>query len=925
VVPPTPDEQLRLDRLRVRLFGTAPGAVRIGRYLIIERIGAGGMGEVYCAYDPEIDRKVAVKLTVAARSVGPAAQQGLRDEARAMARVHDPHVAAVYDVGVWEQRTFVAMELCDGVALPSWLARPRTWREIVDVLSQAGRGLSAAHAAGLVHHDFKPGNVMVGDGGVKVLDFGLARAIGAPVGDDPAGPSFSGTPGYAAPELLHGPADTRSDQYSFCATLHEALFGALPAGGRADAGSRDRDGRPEPVPAWLRAAVDRGLATDPQRRFPDMDALLRALDHRGRRRRRWVVALAALAGGLALALGLSLGRRPDAPACRPDPDLLAGVWDAAARGRVETAILGAGRSYGTDNWARLSRRLDDYARAWLDARVAACEATHVRHEQSGRLLDLRIACLDEHRARLATLVDLLAEGDPATTQRALSAAARLPAVEACSDAKTLEARAPLVADPAVAAAAAGLQLELARATALEDAGRYPQGLDLAQSVLAQAIELDVPAVEAMARYRLGNLLDANGRSSDGVAELQRAGELAIAAGDDGLAARAFTDAMHVLADVLDQHDEALALQPAVAGLLKRAGDPAAGQARLLNTLGVIRYRQGRNDEALRLLGDSLDLLADVLAPADPRLAGAFDNLGLTLSDLGRHADAERAHRRAVELFEGSLGPHHPELAIAVDNLGVALRRRGAYEQAGDAHRRALAIKVAALGDRHPSVAASRHNLATVLYRLAEPEAALEEYAAAAAIWSETVGPQSRQVAGVLTNRGMVLRELGRFDEARGELTRALELKAELFGDSHASLASTLDLLGRTWRDLGDPRQALPLHERALAIAESANGPAHASVAEVLAAMAWTKADLGHRAEAVSMLRRALQIYDASDAPPGDRGAARFDLAQLLADGPAPNRAEAIELARRAVDELRGTGPRGERKVEEIERWLAGRP
>ncbi|MFP2963151.1 serine/threonine-protein kinase, partial [Myxococcus sp. 1LA] len=286
--------------------------VRVGRYHILETLGAGGMGAVYSAYDPELHRRVAIKLlhpdaNPAARSDG---SSRLLREAQAMARLSHPNVVSVYDAGTFAGRVFIAMERVDGLSLRHWLrAEHRTWREVLDLFRQAGRGLAAAHAAGLVHRDFKPANVLVSkEGRAQVTDFGLARntadleAAEAGRGTTPALPRMApedllqtalteaglvmGTPAYMPPEQHEdGRIDARGDQFSFCASLYEALYGQLPFNGkRPDEYLEEaRTGRVRPpprgsrVPAWVLRAVTRGLSPVPEARFPSMGVLLDAL------------------------------------------------------------------------------------------------------------------------------------------------------------------------------------------------------------------------------------------------------------------------------------------------------------------------------------------------------------------------------------------------------------------------------------------------------------------------------------------------------------------------------------------------------------------------------------------------------------------------------------------------------------------------
>ncbi|MCA9717773.1 MAG: serine/threonine protein kinase, partial [Myxococcales bacterium] len=263
---------------------------RVGRYVMIERVGAGAMGVVYSAYDPELDRKVAIKL-LQPGSDDEALQLRLVREAQAMARLSHPNVVHVHDVGRHGDRVFIAMEFVRGRSLGSWLrfaVAPRPWRETLELFVQAGRGLRAAHDVGLVHRDFKPDNILIDDLGTpKVTDFGLARSADAsasPGADaatrvtarEPVEPveleelaltrtgALVGTPAYMAPEQHLGEtADARSDQFSYCVSLYEALYGARPFTGdtvyeTVDAvlsGQVASPPRSAAVPRWLRQVV----------------------------------------------------------------------------------------------------------------------------------------------------------------------------------------------------------------------------------------------------------------------------------------------------------------------------------------------------------------------------------------------------------------------------------------------------------------------------------------------------------------------------------------------------------------------------------------------------------------------------------------------------------------------------------------------
>ncbi len=310
---------------------------RIGRYLVLGRLGAGGMGVVLSAYDPQLDRKVALKLVRTGSALGAdEARARMIREAKAIAQLSHPHVVAVYDVGTAHRGdVYIAMEFVEGDTLTHWLRSfHRPWREVLDVLLQAGRGLAAAHAAGLLHRDFKPDNVLVGaDGRVRVGDFGLARSLAGPDDGGVMPPTIAalhatltatgavlGTPRYMAPETLRGHViDARSDQYGFCLTLYEALYGRHPIPGGSAIAVVEQGETPQPppgdtlVPASIGRAIMRGLDDQPGKRHPSLQALLAELTPPpvGRSRRPLMVAgVAALAVGGAAAAAMVLREPP---------------------------------------------------------------------------------------------------------------------------------------------------------------------------------------------------------------------------------------------------------------------------------------------------------------------------------------------------------------------------------------------------------------------------------------------------------------------------------------------------------------------------------------------------------------------------------------------------------------------------------------
>jgi len=337
-----PHEKLSPSQVAQRPTRKLTVGDRVGRYLVLSALGAGGMGVVFSAYDPQLDRKVALKLLRAGITYNTKdARTRLRREAQAIAQLSHPNVVAVYDVGTTEEDDlYIAMEFVEGDTLTTWLKQyPRTWREIVDVFLQAARGLMAAHSVGLLHRDFKPDNVLVGhDGRVRVTDFGLARSVITP--DDGVRPrpgpeggttalnveltatgTVLGTPRYMAPEQLTGPdIDARADQFSFCVALYEALYGTHPLPGATSVSMLEQNepATPPPdgskIPAYIARCVMRGLERERSKRYPGMATLVGDLQPPAPRATMRYLAFGAVGFVLIAGAAAAMWWRPEEPA-----------------------------------------------------------------------------------------------------------------------------------------------------------------------------------------------------------------------------------------------------------------------------------------------------------------------------------------------------------------------------------------------------------------------------------------------------------------------------------------------------------------------------------------------------------------------------------------------------------------------------------
>jgi hypothetical protein len=826
--------------------GELPRGASIGRYTILALVGRGGMGRVYAAYDPELDRKIALKLLQAGAGPDPARSQArLLREAKALAKLSHPNVVAVHDAGTFEGRVFVAMQFVDGVTLKQWLAeRPRTRPEILDVFTDAARGLAAAHAAGLVHRDFKPTNVMIGkDGSVRVADFGLARSIADEASEPraieagarraPHDPSLTGTrellgtPLYMAPEqFLLRPADARTDQFSFCVAVYQALYGAPPFGlvtssesaeleslaARVVAGRVEAAPLKSAVPAWLRRVLLRGLSADPAARWPSMDALVAALGRDPARAGR----RAAFAGGALLLVGLSVltlarGAARRASLCEAGPARLGDVWEGPEpqqahprRAAVEKAFLASGAPDARDLWERASRLLDRYRARWLDAYRGACEAAHVRHTEPAALLELRMTCLDERRFALASLVNVLVTADRDGVKNAIGAANALPALDRCADRAQLEEPVEAPRDDAARKRVDALRRRAAISKALDDTGKHDEAAAQLQAEIAEARAVGYRPLLAELLLAFGRCFVFGNFRAEVLPAEEEALWTALAVSRNDLAAEAAVALVGHLGGSLGRPDEGQAWAKIAQPLLDRAG---GGHEILRSWLLVNEAQMATHDErmrphALELIESAVAIKEKVLPPDHPDLAGSLNNEADILTLLGRRDEALRLNGRAYEMYVRAFGPASAEAATTLSNRGEILIALGRPAEALAALRRALPA------------------------------------------WEAQIGPEHPYLAYALTALGRALLALARPAEALPPLERALRLR-EANDHDPSNVAETRFALARAlWDARADHTRALALAEKARASYDQAHAAKDAALVE-----AWLAPRAGARARA----------------------------------------------------------------------------
>lgn len=585
----------------------ASGA-RVGRYVLLELTTVRGTGRVYAAWDPDLDRKVALELLPPASGVDPG-----------LARLAHPNVVAVHEVGAWEGGRFVAREVVRGQTLRAWLgAEPRRWQEIVAAYAQAGRGVAAAHRAGLAYGDFDPSHVLVrSDGRVAVTVPGLARV------------------------------DVRGDVCSFCVALNEALAN-------------------RPIPARLRRAVQAGLARDPAARPASMEALLAPLEAAPRRTRLGLVGGAAILVA-ASAAGLASRQGPSpapAPVCEDAEAELAGVWDPARRQSIRAAMLRTGAPGADLAAAAVERAFDGYAARWREAWTDACA-------RGSASLDARTRCLDDRARAWRALGDALAQADAASVDRAAGAVAYLPSPDRCADPRHLE-REP--AAPALVARHDALRDRIAKADAAVRLGRDAQAALELTAGLEEARALHSPAMEAELLLLEGErTLEADPLHA--LASFHAAARAAEGAGRDDLLARARLRVTDVLGSRPQRAEDALQWARYAQIPIERLGD-AELAAELARARGDVHARAGNAELALPRHQEALAYFEAHAAGPDLRVARGLFDVAIDLAYLDRADESLATFRRSLGVYEELYGPDHPRtLTIRADYLAAVRRWR----------------------------------------------------------------------------------------------------------------------------------------------------------------------------------------------------------------------------------------------------------
>ena len=844
----------------------------VGRYRIVALLGRGAMGEVYRAEDPDLGRDVAIKLVRPGGS-----QKRLLREAQAMAQLAHPHVIRIYDVGTIGDDVFIAMELVKGSTLRAWFGAPRSWRAVVSTMRQAGSGLLAAHEARLVHGDFKPDNVLVADDGrVLVTDLGLVRSHAeAPIERAAVAASVpvastamvAGTPAYMAPEQFDAAvATTSSDQFSFCVSLFEGLYGRRPFPGVDVASLRAAiaEGRPDfaggrGVPVRIVRALRRGLSTAASDRFSSMKELLRELEA-SERRGLWIgLGAAALSAAAVTTVWVASARGP-AP-CSDGESQLAGVWDGSARQRVQHAFEAPRLPFAATSLATVTGMLDRYRDHWIATYTETCKATHVRKEQSEMLLDIRMTCMRRRLEQARAVVQELGGG---TVRDAVAAVSALPSISDCEDVESLQEVERLPADAAARDRIASLDIELARCRALLGAGNYRPARDCATAAAKTASELHYEPAIAEAELVAGTVSTRLREWPDAESALTRSLLAAEAGRDPRARAHALIWLVAIAAERAtfeqghsrDDHATAIlkglgglrgeddltaelafhrgnlllregkldaaeqALQHAIALREKQYGANDARVAEPLALLGVVHVTRKQYSEARRVLDRAMAIQLATFGPQHPTVAKTLHTVSQLEARSGNLDAALAAQRRSYDILVAAYGDHHRDVALSVGLVAAAYMLAGKYAEAVPFAEKAVALMEQASGPDHPDTALALQTLAATQSRAGDTDGALATHQRTLAIQMRTLGPAHLLTTQAQLNVAMALRIKGRCEEALPLLQAALEARVKLFGEHHADVGRVLHSQGDCLVDLGKAQEALAPLERALQIREA---------------------------------------------------------------------------------------------------------
>ena len=857
---------------------------QVGRFFIVERLGVGGMGVVYRAYDPELHRQLAIKL------LHPSLQHEVEDrsrllrEAQAMARVPHPNVISIHDVGTLGDKIYIAMELVEGQTLSGWLSpTKRSWTEVIEAFVQAGRGLAAAHAEDLVHRDFKPDNVMIDEKGrVRVMDFGIARSSGVQIKTGElsvrvgAATSYEstldtpltrqgalmGTPAYMAPEQFDGrPTDARTDQFSFCVAVWEGLFGQRPFAGRgftelmeAVAQGEIADPPPSDVPRAVEGLLRRGLSPAPEDRWPTLSELVDALEEAIAPKRAtpwglWAAIGATAAAAVALTMTSAVEEK-----CTGAHAAMLDTWNEPRAERIGEAFEALDGRAG-QRWRSQRDRLESYATSWEAVHTEVCESTAVRGEQSANVLDLRMACLRRARHDLDETLTVLATPDLKLTRRLYRLVDGLPQLAHCGDIESLQELA-IPPSPSVAEAVEGVQRAVARGLVLRRAGRFSDALDVGEDALVRAEKLDFGPLLTDATLAVAEAHAELRNFDKAVPLLLQAQRSAVTTGQWRQAVLATARYVYIVGHFQARPAQALVMGRLGQGFAERAQD-ARAEVSLRGAITAALGTDGQFDAAIESIEATL-----AMYDADPSLdqvgrSRELEHLSELLGNQGKFDAAVAAQLEAIEIFTTGRGEDHPEVARKLANLGATYSTMGHRGLAESAYYKALELQERLLPKGHIDAVINRANIAALLASQGRLEEAEPMYQQALDGLEAKFGAKHPNVITTRYNLSGVLRDLGRLEEAESAARRAVADAGDPTAKADMRIAGATKALASILLDKGEFSEAEVAYRTAVRLSTELQGGAHPHTLSARLGLADTMLRSNRAAEAEAMLRAAL--------------------------------------------------------------------
>lgn len=907
----------------------------LGRLEVGEILGRGAFGVVVAAYDPELKRKLAIKLLkpeVFESNSGRDAHKRLLREARAMAKISHVNVVTVHDIGTVDGQVYVAMEFVEGGNLGHWLAEAeRSWQEILDVFVQAGRGLAAAHREGLVHRDFKPDNVLVNTRGeVRVADFGLVsisekrgEALASEEEARPGSPesgdmdisragSLLGTPLYMSPEQHLGDEVTpASDQFAFCVALYSALYGRgpFPCQNYKELRKAVLAGVVLPVPTstsvprWIQAVVHRGLSSGAEDRYPSMPALLEALfdDPLIRRRRRLKLAGASV-GGIALLAALFWSQGRKSKVCQNASVKLTQVWDGPMKTNIAGAFASGDRSA---EFARFEEAIDSYTGEWVSVRTRVCEATHLLGEQSDSLLDQRMKCLDQRLHYLLQVLTQLEVGvEVQTLDNALKLAATLPALSNCTKRQALAAHVPLPESQEEQAKIASANRRIDEAQAHYDLGAQGRAIEILETTLEEP--LDYSPTLARATILLGKSRTDLGDLDGGERDLRKSIEYGTQAGDDLLVAMSWLSLVHL--DGIEREDYPQGYEHGEMARLAMVRGQAGEleMAQLERSRASLLIFEGKATEALALLNPLVPLVAAQGSKSE------MATLRVTLGDAeGVNQDFEAAlvhYNLALAHVESSLGKSHPENIYILNNMAVALKGNRDTEGARKALERSVELTQRSYGLGSRDLVPVLTNLGNIYRREGDIDAAKAVLRRAIRVGKATSEEDHPMITRAMLNLAVVLVSDKDFAGATKAFREVLTRAEASFKEDHPDRAMALNNLGESLLLEKKYEESLKYSLLARDMKTRIYGEDHPKIATTLASLGSLYEAMGNPSEGESYFEKALDIFHGAGGE--DHPHTIFVLSALgrLHEKHGPAR-KAIPFLQRAVN-ARGDADRG---------------